>query len=55
MRNINSVIRGYALGQTGQTQYIAKFELPVKGRSIKGLVVYNDWVLEPLDLPNGLA
>ncbi len=29
--------------------------LPYKGRAIKGLVVCNNWNLEPLDLLNGLA
>ena len=29
--------------------------LPDKGRAIKGLVVCNNWDLEPLDLLNGLA
>ncbi len=32
-----------------------QLELPDKGRSIKELVVCNDWDLEPLDLLNGLA
>ena len=41
--------------QTGTTQYHTQLELPDKGRTIKGLVVYNDWDLEPLDLLNGLA
>ena len=36
--------------QTGATQYHAD-----KGRTIKRLVVCNDWDLEPLDLLNGLA
>ncbi len=29
--------------------------LPDKGRAIKGLVVFNNWDLEPWDLLNGLA
>ena len=40
--------------QTGATQYYAQ-GLPDKGRLIKGLVVYNTWDLEPLDLLNGLT
>ena len=36
--------------QTGDTQYHAMLGLPDKGRTIKGLVVCNDWDLEPLDL-----
>ena len=39
--------------KTGATQYHAQLGLPNKGRVIKGLVVYNDWDLEPLDLLNG--
>ena len=41
--------------QTGATQYHAQLGLPDKGRAIKGLVVYNSWDPEPLDLLNGLA
>ncbi len=41
--------------QTGTTQYHAQLGLPDKGRAIKGLVVCNNWDLEPLDLLNGLA
>ena len=41
--------------QTGTTQYHAQLGLPDKGRAIKGLVVCNNWDLEPLDLQNGLA
>ncbi len=41
--------------QTGATQYHAQLELPDKGRTIKGLGVCNNWDLEPLDLPKGLA
>ncbi len=33
----------------------AHLELPDKGRAIKGLVVYNNWDLEPLDLLNSLT
>ena len=43
------------LPQTGATQYHAQLGLPDKGRAIKGLVVFNSWDLEPLDLLNGLA
>ncbi len=35
--------------------YYAQLGLPDKGRAIKGLVVCNNWDLEPLDLLNGLA
>ncbi len=41
--------------QTGETQYHAQLGLPDKGCAIKGLVVWNNWVLEPLDLLNSLA
>ncbi len=41
--------------QPGGTQYHAQVGLPDKGRAIKGLVVCNNWDLEPLDLINGLA
>ena len=41
--------------KTGVTQYHAQLGLPNKGRAIKGLVVCNNWYLEPLDLQNGLA
>ncbi len=41
--------------QTGATQYHAQFGLQDKGHAIKGLVVWNNWDLEPLDLLNGLA
>ncbi len=41
--------------QTGATHYYAQLGLPDKGRAIKGLVVCNNWDLEPLDLLNGLA
>ena len=41
--------------QTGSTQYHAQLGLPHKGRAIKGFVIYNNWVLQPLDLLNGLA
>ena len=39
--------------KTGATQYHAQLGLPDKGRAIKGLVVCNNWDLEPLDLLNG--
>ncbi len=38
--------------KTGVTHYHA---LPGIGRAIKGLVVCNNWDLEPWDLVNGLA
>ena len=41
--------------QTGENQYPAQLGLRDKGRAIKGLVVCNDWNLEPLDLLNGMA
>ena len=41
--------------QTGATQYHTQLGLPYKGRAIKGLVVCNDWNLEPLDILSGLA
>ena len=41
--------------QTGGTQYHAQLGLPDKGCAIRGLVVCNNWDLEPLDLRNGLA
>ena len=39
--------------QSGETQYHAQLELPYEGRAIKGLVVCNDWDLEPIDLLKG--
>ncbi len=48
MRNVNSMSRCEYLGPNHA-------QLPDKGRAIKGLVVCNDWDLEPLDLLNGLA
>ncbi len=30
-------------------------QFPDNGRAIKGLVVYNNWDLIPMNLPNGLA
>ena len=41
--------------KTGASQYHTQFGLPEKDCAIKGLVFFNDWDLEPLDLPNGLA
>ncbi len=41
--------------QTGATLYHAQLGLSDKGRAIKGLVVCNNWDLEPMDLLNGLA
>ena len=40
--------------KTGATKYHAQLGLQDKGRAIKGLVVCNNWDLDPLDL-NGLA
>ena len=42
-------------GKTVATQYHAQLWLPDKGHAIKGLVVCNNWDLEPLYLLNGLA
>ena len=39
--------------QTVGTQYHAQYGLPDKGRTIKVLVVCNNWDLDPLDLLNG--
>ena len=41
--------------QTGATQYHAQLGLPDKDRAIKGLIVCNNWDLEPLYLLNSLA
>ena len=41
--------------QTAATHYHAQSGLPDKSLAIKGLVVRNNWDLEPLDLLNGLA
>ncbi len=41
--------------QTGATQNHSQLGLPDTGRAIKMLDVCNDWVLEYLDLLNGLA
>ena len=41
--------------RTGAIQYHAHLGLPGKCLAIKGLVVCNNWDLEPLDLLNGLA
>ena len=41
--------------QTDANQYYTQLGLPDKGCVIKGLVVCNNWDLEPLDLLNGLA
>ena len=43
------------LPKTGATQYHAHLGLPDKGRAIKGLVVCNNWDLEPFDLLNSQA
>ena len=42
------------LPKTGATNYHAQLGLPDKGCAIKGLVVCNNWDLEPLDLLDGL-
>ena len=41
--------------QTGITQYHVQLGLQDKGRAIKGLVVCNNWDLEPLKQLNDLA
>ncbi len=41
--------------KTDATHYHAQLGLPERSRAIKGLVVYNDWDLEPLDLLKSLA
>ena len=41
--------------QTSTTHYHAQLEFLVKGITIKGLIVYNSWDLEPLDMLNGLG
>ncbi len=43
-------VEGMSWPQWGATQYNEQLGLPDKGRTIKGLVVCNDWDLEPLDL-----
>ena len=48
MSRVNALVQG-------ATKNYAQLGLPNKGRAIKGLVVCNDWGLEPLDLSNGLA
>ena len=50
MRDINSMSKGNALAYKGSTQYHVHLGLPDKGRAIKGLVVCNNWDIEPLDL-----
>ena len=47
MRDINSMSKGNALAP-GATQYFAQITLPNKGLATKGLVVCNNWGLEPL-------
>ncbi len=41
--------------QTGTTQYNAQLGLSDKGWTIKGLVVCNNWDLDPLDMLNSSA
>ena len=41
--------------QTGATHYHAHLGLPNKSRTIKGLVVCNNWDLQSFDLLNCLA
>ena len=47
MRDINSMNRGMPWPKTGATQYHAQLGLTDQGRAIKGLVVCNNWDLEP--------
>ncbi len=42
MRDINNMSRGMPWPQTGTTHYHAQLGLPDKGRTVKGLVVYNE-------------
>ena len=44
-------VRGMLWPQKGATHYHAKMGLPDKGCAMKGLVVCNNWDLEPLDRP----
>ena len=53
MREINSMNRGNTL--TINRRNHAQLGITDKGLAIKGLVVCNDWDLEPLDLLNSLA
>ncbi len=55
MRNINSINRGNALAKIDATHNQPLLALPDKGRAIKGLVSYNIWDLQSLDLLDGLA
>ena len=55
MRDIDSMSRGECLGPKQAQLSTMQLELPDKGRAIKGLVVCNNWDLEPWDLLNGLA
>ncbi len=48
-------VGGMPWTKTGETQCPAQLGLLDKGRKINGLIVCNDWDLEPLDLLNGLA
>ena len=41
--------------KTGATQYHAQLGISDKGRAFKGLVVCNNWDLEPSDMQNCLA
>ncbi len=43
-------VGGMPWPQIGATQYHSQLGLSDKGRAIKGLVVCNNWDLEPLDL-----
>ena len=52
MREINSMNRGNTL--TINRRNHAQLGITDKGLAIKGLVVCNDWDLEPLDLLSGL-
>ena len=55
MRDINSMSRENALVQNWRNSVPCTVRLPNKGLAIKGLVVYNDMDLEPLDLLNCMA
>ncbi len=55
MRDINSMRRGNALAPNRRNSLPCTVRTSSKGRATKGLVVCNNWDLEPLDLLNGLA
>ncbi len=54
VRSVALIVGGIPWLETGATQYHAPLGLPNKDCAIKGLVVCNNWDLQPLDLLNGL-